>query len=499
MSVQIHMINLLNLLFLLIHVIDLEPDNTNRAEISDPYFGVEYELGRVSGINSTYNPLNGDIYLYRNDLVRISVDGKIDTLAYGLFGAGEIFEMDTHPDGDRVRFWDRGVGRVFDFYLDEKKLERIDQSHSHNNMFGHAAYVDSEGGIFAMGGYGYWNLKNLLIRYDPDFKQWEKVVVTNRELIPEAQDGKLFADNDFLYYLVVNSGGKGKINELFKLDKKLNVWSKDKKGSYLLRSQFKEQGSTFRYNSTNSIDKENSIVAFVSENDRTSTIIFYDFAHQKRYDLNAEQNGMYDPRAVFYSEQLNEWIVLSHGVSKQDRTRLNIQTIDFANILENTVPEAVPFWIERPFFYGTASLIFLLLLLLSIYKVSSETDKRFNKATSNEDKGGIKIIYKNHEPIHVIISGKKVDLEADLTVYKFWAFILNAAQVNLNQIPLADFDDNVFENIHENSQRSRVRSKLFEMVNKEMQKPFICTMKSEYDKRAKVVKIDYSLLEIKRN
>ena len=460
---------------------------------------IDYEVSNFKSKNSSYNPFNGDIYLYRNALIRIAIDGKIDTLAYELFEEGEIFRMDTHPKGDRLRFWDSGVGRVFDFYLDELKLERKDTSHNHRNMFGHAAYVDNEGGIYAMGGYGYWSLKNLLVRFDPNTGQWEEVVPVNRQLIPKAQDGTLFTDNDFIYYLVINRDEKGITHALFKLDKRLNVWNKDKKGSYLLRSQLREFGSTFRYNSTYSIDKENSIVAYVSENDRKSTITFYDFAHQKRYIFNAEQHGMYDPRAVYYSEQLKQWIVLSHGARKQDRTKLNIQTIDFANILENTVPETAPFWVVRPFFYGTASLIFLFLLLLSIYKVSSETVKRFNKATSNEDKGGIKIIYKNHEPIHVIISGKKVDLEADLTVYKFWAFILNAAQVNLNQIPLADFDDNVFENIHENSQRSRVRSKLFEMVNKEMQKPFICTMKSEYDKRAKVVKIDYSLLDIKNH
>ena len=498
MSVQIHMINLLNLLFLLIHVIDLEPDNTNRAEISEPYFGVEYELGSVRGINSTYNPLNGDIYLYRNDLVRISVDAKIDTLAYGLFGEGEIFEMDTHPDGDRVRFWDRGVGRVFDFYLNEKKLERIDQSHSHNNMFGHAAYVDSEGGIFAMGGYGYWQLKNLLVRYEPDLKQWEQVIVTNREQVPEARNGKLFADNEFLYYLIENTHRNSKRLDLFKLDNNINVWNKDKNGSYLLQSHFKIPGSTFRYNSTYSIDKENSIVALISENNRTSIIIFYDLTRQKRYIFNAEQHGIYSPRAVFYSEMLKKWVVLSHGINRQDRTRLNVKTIESAFILDNIIPETAPFWVARPFFYGTASMIFLLLLLLSIYKVSSETDKRFNKATSNEDKGGIKIIYKNHEPIHVIISGKKVDLEADLTVYKFWAFILNAAQASRNQILLADFDEKVFENMAESSQRSRDRSRLFERVNKEVQKPFIYTMKSEYDKRVKVVEIDYSRLDIKK-
>jgi len=107
---------------------------------------------------------------------------------------------------------------------------------------------------------------------------------------------------------------------------------------------------------------------------------------------------------------------------------------------ENIVPERVPFWIELPFFYGTASLIFLLLLLLSIYKVSSETGKRFKKASSNEDKDWIKIIHKDYEPIHVIITGKKADLKTDTTVYRFWTFILDAAQASRNQIPLADFD-----------------------------------------------------------
>lgn len=134
---------------------------------------------------------------------------------------------------------------------------------------------------------------------------------------------------------------------------------------------------------------------------------------------------------------------------------------------------------------------------MSIYKVSSETGKRYKEANFNEDKDWIKIIHKDDEPVHVIISGKKVDPATDSTVYRFWTFILNAAQANRNQIPLADFDEKVFITMAESSQRLRVQSKLFELVNKEVQKPFIYTMKSEYDKMVKVVEIDYSRLDIK--
>lgn len=459
---------------------------------------IDYEVSNFKSKISSYNPFNGDIYLYRNALVRIAIDGKIDTLAYELFEEGEIFRMDTHPKGDRLRFWDSGVGRVFDFYLDELKLERKDTSHNHRNMFGHAAYVDNKGGIYAMGGYGYWSLENLLVRFDPNTGQWEEVVPVNRQLIPKAQDGTLFTDNDFIYYLVINRDEKGITHALFKLDKRLNVWNKDKKGSYLLRSQLREFGSTFRYNSTYSIDKENSIVAYVSENDRKSTITFYDFAHQKRYIFNAEQHGMYDPRAVYYSEQLKQWIVLSHGARKQDRTKLNIQTIDFANILENTVPETAPFWVVRPLFYAITFMIFLSLLLLSIYKVTSGVVKHNKVVTDRADKNGIKIIYETNKLVQVVMCGKIVDL-ADQTLRGFWTFILHAAHTEKNQITLDDFDSEVLVHIGDNSQRARIRSKLFEMVNNEISKPFIYTIKSEYDKRVKVIKIDYSRLDIKNH
>lgn len=470
------------------------------AEIAAPYADVEYELNMISGINATINPHNGDIYLYRDGLVRISIEGAIDTLASPLFDAGGTFEIDTHPEGDRVRLWDRGVGRVFDFYLDENTLVRKDRSHNHSNMFGHAAYVDREGGIYAMGGYGYWQLKNLLIRYNPIVRGWEKVHARNRDRVPEGQDGKLFSDNNYIYYIVEDLHRSRIRHELFSFNKEQQSWGRDRTGSYLLRSTFRNKFTTFRFNMTYSMDRENRITAFISETDRNSTIVFYDMARQKRYDLNTEQFDMHEPRAVFYSELLNEWVVLSHGPRREDRTRLNIRTIDFDTVTEAAVPVTAPFWIERPLFYSSASVAALLLLLLAAYFMRINGKKWFkenqNRTGNGDELKSITIIYQNNEPVHVHISGRSVNLSTDDTVCSFWSLILNLALVQTDQISITDFDRYVFDSHAEASHRSRARNKLIELVNNKVEKPFIRTVKNEYDKRIKMLKIDLTQLTV---
>lgn len=157
-------------LFLALFQLINQPSDDRQSSYSD----VSITLDMTIAWRTSFNPNNGDIYLFSNgrDLIRVSMDSRIDTLATDLFKDDRWLLMAAHPTSEVIRFWDNGVGRVFDFDLTNSELRRIDTSHNHMNQFAHASYIDSTGSIFAMGGYGYWRLNRLFSQFDSATGQW---------------------------------------------------------------------------------------------------------------------------------------------------------------------------------------------------------------------------------------------------------------------------------------------------------------------------------------
>lgn len=75
-----------------------------------------------------------------------------------------------HVSGD-ILLWSTGVGLVCRIDLETYRINRIDQSFPHKNQFGHIPFF-REGKIYAFGGYGFWQDKNLISHFKPDVKEW---------------------------------------------------------------------------------------------------------------------------------------------------------------------------------------------------------------------------------------------------------------------------------------------------------------------------------------
>lgn len=209
----------ISLLFLILPQLNVDSNDS-------PYSKVDYLMGSTTFVNTTFNPMNGDIYLYKansNSLFRINRIGEVDTLSTNLFEVPTGANFVTHPNGEKLRFWDAGVGRVFDYTFSDSKLKRIDNSHNHMNQFLHASHLDSTGTIYALGGYGYWQKKNILIRYEQEFGEWSEVIAENRDMVPESVRGYLIDETNRFYYLVNSDNKGGQEYSLFEYDKKGQV------------------------------------------------------------------------------------------------------------------------------------------------------------------------------------------------------------------------------------------------------------------------------------
>jgi hypothetical protein len=76
-------------------------------------------------------------------------------------------------------FWDDGVGRVFGMDT-TKTFTRLDNSFNHRSQSRHLGWIDQEtGSIYALGGYGLFEYKTHLLRFNPSSGIWELVDYIN--------------------------------------------------------------------------------------------------------------------------------------------------------------------------------------------------------------------------------------------------------------------------------------------------------------------------------
>jgi hypothetical protein len=112
-----------------------------------------------------FNPNEKDLYIYNlgNGVLHKKNNTEttlIDTLDPYLIDNTEIF-YDTRSN--KLKFIDSGLGRVFDYDTNIKKLERTDRSYRLRSFFGFKGFMNSNGSIFTYGGSGEFLRKNLIL------------------------------------------------------------------------------------------------------------------------------------------------------------------------------------------------------------------------------------------------------------------------------------------------------------------------------------------------
>jgi hypothetical protein len=450
-----------------------------------------------------FNPNNGDIYLYSlhtRDLIRISMDSRIDTLATDLFKDDSWLLMAVHPKSEVIRFWDTGVGRVFDFDLSDSELRRVDTSHNHMNQFGHAPFMDSTGSIFAMGGYGYWRFNRLFSQFDPETGQWEQVVDENREIVPESHGGIIFIYGNKVFYGVSDVKTNDNNLNLYVFDRESRRWNYDRVGSFLIKNLLSVRESFFWSDLSYSVDYNNGLMAKLNYRGNTPIINFFDVPNEQLYTVSTEIFGIYNPRAIFFSEIENKWVLLGHDISPTSRNILKVYTLNFSDVIPHMTVTKAPICISMPILFSILTLLGLSLLTFLSYKIVvhlRDKDVFSNKSVLTEKvliikTGGIVVdVTKNDQSIYVN--------EYPL-MNRLWGIIADVVDNEVkNNLPLSEFDDLLFVTYSDNSQRSRERTKLFSMINEKFEEPIIDTQNSEYDKRIKIVHIQDHYFEVERS
>jgi hypothetical protein len=111
-------------------------------------------------------------------LTKWTSDGRIDTVAVLPLSRGEHHRISMNSSGTSLLFWPSPLGEVYRFDLADSTFRRLDDTLLKSFMHQHLAVVMPGDRIHAIGGYGFWEYRNMLLYFDPISKGWLKAETT---------------------------------------------------------------------------------------------------------------------------------------------------------------------------------------------------------------------------------------------------------------------------------------------------------------------------------
>jgi hypothetical protein len=409
---------------------------------------------------------------------------RIDTLL--LQGEQLNVSMEVKSKEDKIIMWEAAIGRVYEYDLNSKQLTRIDDSRVRDFMFGSGSiYVDSLG-IYAFGGYGMWEHKNILLKYDFSFREWTKS--PEQGDIPEKSGRNwlwLNQDSNELFYM---NDGKihGRIKDhgyfnygVYRFDLENHEWKKFNH-QLLPRDKHLIWGS-FRHNKSYSLDTNRNLAHIGG-----------------RLFINSEDGNLYHLRPEifpntmaitgFYDQNLDKWLFVGRNTIMDARNMwFAYATLD-ESMLDKVVSTSwLRYAITEEWLFVLLGLLVILLTTYGIQKlrINASFSSPLDEVLITEEEGQITVTKNNR---YVLLT--------DEYVQHIWQIILEQKKKGDREMMMVDFDDNLFTVSNSTSYRSKMKTKLFDEINSGLKGYVIRAKRSNLDKRYKVIEINLDIITI---
>ena len=484
--------------FLIVSVLQMAVDSTSNQNA--PYQSLEYQI-KDKAFSATFDPSSGDIYLFHRDdrtFVRLTEQSTVDTLGSIPQDIEGLDYMDITSDGESIYFWEAGIGRVHRYDISTGTIERVDTSHSHRTMYGPASFLSDDDFIYAIGGYGYWEFRNFLIRYEPEFGQWEKITSLNDELVVRSWKGLLYKLGDAFYYFVDNTEDDGvQKTNAYRFDINKSKWYRETELEDVFEPfKIMDRGvhSTFSQRTTYMVDQNKNHLAFHSKSTQNSILNFVDVNDPAIYQLNLTLLGINDVRAAFYSDRIDQWIILGHESAWTERSILKAYLFEF----DKNHPFITAYY---PYNYlpadtmllAAGGVIFIFLIGFLFYiqnRRSSNDDKESNSLGSQGSTDTPVNIHVNEDGgITVFINGNRFQTAEDQPMKELWKSITELVRSGESSILISELDQLIYPNQSHPSYNSRNRKKLIKIINSSCGFELLSEERSKIDKRYKVFTI----------
>lgn len=179
-----------------------------------------------------YDALKSSLIIINDSIVYKQIDLNTGTVrsfpyyrdpydSYSAFSSGYKIVKD---ELNRVYFIDRGCGQVYKWQNDS--IIRIDHSFHHKNQFWGNVFMHKSK-PYILGGYGYFQFKNMLTSYDFITKEWFKVSTTGNEMAVPPELNRLATKlQDKINFLVFKANYTGDSTQVYSLDMNNFKWTK---------------------------------------------------------------------------------------------------------------------------------------------------------------------------------------------------------------------------------------------------------------------------------
>lgn len=419
-----------------------------------------------------FNPNEKDLYIYNlgnGVLHKKNNTGTtaIDTLDRYLIDNTEIF-YDTRSN--KLKFIDAGLGRVFDYDTNIKKLERTDRSYRLRSFYGFKGFMNSNGSIFTYGGSGEFLRKNLILifKLHGQSEWWEDETI-NQNGNPSVNENTV----DFIqlkdYYLISY------------YENKLLVRQAVNQGDRDLEWKIKNQ---YRFKLSD-LEGPSKLYRFSNYKFFEST---FNFIGTYFYDLegNKLQKWVTDKKVygVFNPSSNNDSLHVVYTLSDDAKNpfEFEIETYSIVDFFENNTFEIVES--ER----SRLSKFLLLLLVTLVTIVSVIVTVRTRK-------------FKNTHPLivselSVLVKTKNGNVSfSEKTEIDLFKIINRLYNSGTDKIELDQLDELMFKGLGYKTHITTRRNQLFDKINNDIGHSFIRKQKSSSDKRRKIVVFDYLILK----
>jgi hypothetical protein len=418
-----------------------------------------------------FNPDEKDLYIYHlgtGVLHKKNNTGTtaIDTLDRYLIDNTEIL-YDTRSK--KLKFIDAGLGRVFDYDTNIKKLERTDKSYRLRSFYGFKGFINPNGSIFTYGGSGEFLPKNLILIFKQHGQsEWWQEETVNQSSYPSVFESHI----DFLqlkdYYLITyyedkivirRAVNKGEYKE-WKINNQYRFRLSELEGPSRMYkfSNYKLFKSTFNFIGT----------------------YFYDLEGNKlqKWVTDKKVYGVFNPPSN--NDSLHVVYTLSDDA--KNPFEFEIQSYAIVDFFENNTFEVIESERSR---LSRFLLILLGSIILIVSVITIVRNRRF-KNTNPFTVSELSVLVKTKNG-KVSFSEK---IEIDL--FKIINRLFNSGT---DKIELDQLDELMFKGLGYKTHITTRRNQLFDKINNELGHSFIRKQKSSSDKRRKIVVFDYSILK----
>ena len=419
-----------------------------------------------------FNPDEKDLYIYNlgtGVLHKKNNAGTtaIDTLDRYLIDTTVIF-YDTRSK--KLKFIDAGLGRVFDYDTNTKKLERTDRSYRLRSFYGFKGFINPNGSIFTYGGSGEFLRKNLILIYNLHGQSmWWRDETVNQGSNPTVDETSV----DFLqlkdYYLITY------------LESKLLVRQGVNQGDREIEWKIKDQ---FRFKLSD-LEGPSKLYRFSNYKFFESTFnfigtYFYDLEENKlqKWVTDKKVFGVFNPPSN--SDSLHVVYTLSDDT--KNPFDFELQTYTIVDFFENNNFEIIESERSK---LSRILLLILVTLVLIVSVIATISNKRI----------------KNTHPIivselSVVIKTKNGQFSfSEKTEIDLFKIINRLFNSGTDKIELDQLDELMFKGLGYKTHITTRRNQLFDKINNDLGQSFIRKQKSSSDKRRKIVVFDYSILK----